>query len=566
MGTPIVNLRQLVSTEVDSNVDIAAVHTAQTKIADSVAYVDIKANNIAGEVSDGVDTLNQHTETKVEELDNKTAEEQVALELTSTAEQSKIAVLTDQKLAEYNDNAIGDGSDDPDTGGKLGYFNHNYAIKQSLMQSTYDEYVQLVSTISDDVAEVFANTEEVRNLYDNFDDRWLGPLADHPTADNDGEALLEGALYWNTTNNVLMINSADLGGWVQGTVSANTVEAIHTIEDVIPEIQTLGDEVANKMYEGDTKSSVEVLAAIVSDVSTAATLADSIPTVANDSDAINEIYNNRNEIYAADDNAAIATTKASEASDSADAAATSETNASTSESNAAASAQNSLDAKDLAESARDQVAADKTAIETIYDNFDDRYLGHFATADEPTVDNDGNDLLVGALYWDTDVNELKFYNSTTWESPEKAATDAAQAASTSATNAANSEAAAASSESNSVASKDLAEKWASEAVDTEVADGKYSAMHYAEKANVDKMVWKGDWSSDVTYEKNDVVRYGTNNYIVVVDTTTAEPTVDTDWVVSLEGATATYEFTQDGTELVISSSGVVSYPIEEGEW
>ncbi|MDA7677523.1 hypothetical protein N8561_01395 [bacterium] len=39
--------------------------------------------------------------------------------------------------------------------------------------------------------------------YDNFDDRYLGPKASDPTLDNDGDALLDGALYFNTTTNVI---------------------------------------------------------------------------------------------------------------------------------------------------------------------------------------------------------------------------------------------------------------------------------------------------------------------------------------------------------------------------
>jgi hypothetical protein len=39
--------------------------------------------------------------------------------------------------------------------------------------------------------------------YDNFDDRYLGPKASDPSTDNDGDALIDGALYFNTTGNVL---------------------------------------------------------------------------------------------------------------------------------------------------------------------------------------------------------------------------------------------------------------------------------------------------------------------------------------------------------------------------
>ena len=50
--------------------------------------------------------------------------------------------------------------------------------------------------------------------YDNFDDRYLGSKASNPTLDNDGQALLDGALYFNTTANEMRVY--DLGGttWI----------------------------------------------------------------------------------------------------------------------------------------------------------------------------------------------------------------------------------------------------------------------------------------------------------------------------------------------------------------
>jgi hypothetical protein len=47
-----------------------------------------------------------------------------------------------------------------------------------------------------------------------------------------------------------------------------------------------------------------------------------------------------------------------------------------------------------------------------YDSFDDRYLG--AKASDPTVDNDGNALLTGALYWNTTSNYLAIYSGSSW--------------------------------------------------------------------------------------------------------------------------------------------------------
>ena len=56
--------------------------------------------------------------------------------------------------------------------------------------------------------------------YDSFDDRYLGPKASNPTVDNDGNALLTGALYFNTTSNEMRVWSGS--AWVgafSGTVS-----------------------------------------------------------------------------------------------------------------------------------------------------------------------------------------------------------------------------------------------------------------------------------------------------------------------------------------------------------
>lgn len=48
-----------------------------------------------------------------------------------------------------------------------------------------------------------ASANSAAASYDSFDDRYLGPKSSAPTLDNDGNALLVGALYWNTTNSTL---------------------------------------------------------------------------------------------------------------------------------------------------------------------------------------------------------------------------------------------------------------------------------------------------------------------------------------------------------------------------
>jgi len=103
--------------------------------------------------------------------------------------------------------------------------------------------------------------------------------------------------------------------------------------------------------------------------------------------------------------ASTATTQASNASTSATNAASSASAASTSASNASASASSAASAQTAAEAARDSALA-------AYDNFDDRYLG--AKSSNPALDNDGNALLAGALYYNTTVPEMRLYTGSAW--------------------------------------------------------------------------------------------------------------------------------------------------------
>jgi hypothetical protein len=96
---------------------------------------------------------------------------------------------------------------------------------------------------------------------------------------------------------------------------------------------------------------------------------------------------------------------ATSAATSAAAAATSASNASTSASNASTSAGN-------ASTSATNAAASATSASNTYDEFDDRYLGSKSSA--PSVDNDGNALLTGALYWNTSTNNLFVWTGSTW--------------------------------------------------------------------------------------------------------------------------------------------------------
>lgn len=71
-------------------------------------------------------------------------------------------------------------------------------------------------------------------------------------------------------------------------------------------------------------------------------------------------------------------------------------------------------ARDEAIVAADSASASNVEVQSIYDNFDDRYLGQKTS--DPSVDNDGGMLLTGALYFRTSgTPTMRVYNGTTWQ-------------------------------------------------------------------------------------------------------------------------------------------------------
>jgi len=79
---------------------------------------------------------------------------------------------------------------------------------------------------------------------------------------------------------------------------------------------------------------------------------------------------------------------------------------------AASSASTASSAASTATSAQTAAEAARDATLAAYDSFDDRYLG--SKSSDPTLDNDGNALVAGALYFNTTVPEMRLYTGSAW--------------------------------------------------------------------------------------------------------------------------------------------------------
>ena len=187
------------------------------------------------------------------------------------------------------------------------------------------------------------------------------------------------------------------------TNAANSATAAATSET------NAGTSATNAASSASTASTQATNAA--SSATSAASSATTATTKA--SEASTSATNAASSATAAASSATTATTKASEAATSATNAASSATTATTKASEAATSATNAATSATASDTAKTAAQAAQAAAEAAADNFDDTYLG--AKASDPTVDNDGDALTAGDLYFNTTSNVLKVYNGSSWQ-------------------------------------------------------------------------------------------------------------------------------------------------------
>jgi hypothetical protein len=224
----------------------------------------------------------------------------------------------------------------------------------------------------------------------------------------------------NSSNiNTVAGNSANITtvAGVSGNVTtvASNISSVNTNATNITAIQNAATNAATASTQAAAASTSATNAAssataAASSATSAATSATSASTAssnasASQSAAAASATNAATSATAATNQATIASTQASNAATSASSSAASQTAAATSQTNAAASATAAGNAQTAAEAARD-------ATLTAYDNFDDRYLG--TKTSDPTVDNDGNPLVAGSLYFNSGSGTMKVYTGSAW--------------------------------------------------------------------------------------------------------------------------------------------------------
>ena len=116
--------------------------------------------------------------------------------------------------------------------------------------------------------------------YDSFDDRYLGTKSSDPSVDNDGATLLDGALYFNTSNNVMMVYDLGTTTWLRTTPTSGDQTHINTVSGIQANVTTVAGISGNVTTVAGISSNVSTVAGISSAVSSVAADATDIGAVA----------------------------------------------------------------------------------------------------------------------------------------------------------------------------------------------------------------------------------------------------------------------------------------------
>jgi hypothetical protein len=106
--------------------------------------------------------------------------------------------------------------------------------------------------------------------YDAFDDRYLGSKTSDPTLDNDGDALLDGATYWDTTNNCLKVYDTGTSTWYRTTPTSADQANINTVAGISADVTTVAGISANVTTVAGISSNVTTVATDITNVNTVA--------------------------------------------------------------------------------------------------------------------------------------------------------------------------------------------------------------------------------------------------------------------------------------------------------
>ena len=201
--------------------------SSATTIANSLA----DANKLAINAEDAQYTLSDGTTTGFSALHHaaKAAADVATIGTSlSDANQAKIDAQTaastaTQKASDASTsegNASNSASAASTSEGNASTSETNAGNAQTAAETARDTAVNAVNSIGTAVSDAQAAASAAATSYDSFDDRYLGEKSSAPTTDNDGNTLVTGALYFNSTSDKMFVRTSG-GSWTAAGSAVN---------------------------------------------------------------------------------------------------------------------------------------------------------------------------------------------------------------------------------------------------------------------------------------------------------------------------------------------------------
>jgi hypothetical protein len=128
-------------------------------------------------------------------------------------------------------------------------------------------------------------------VYDNFDDRYLGAKATDPTLDNDGDALIDGALYFDTANNVMKVYDLGTTTWLRTTPTSGEQANIDTVSGISANVTTVAGISADVVTAADSAANISTVATDIANVNLVGGSITNVNTVATNLASVNSFAN-----------------------------------------------------------------------------------------------------------------------------------------------------------------------------------------------------------------------------------------------------------------------------------
>ena len=96
------------------------------------------------------------------------------------------------------------------------------------------------ATATTKASEAATSATSAADSFDSFDDRYLGAKSSDPSVDNDGNALITGALYFNSSDNAMKVYTGS--AWQTVTVSAANQNNINTVAGISSDVTAVAND------------------------------------------------------------------------------------------------------------------------------------------------------------------------------------------------------------------------------------------------------------------------------------------------------------------------------------